>query len=188
MLQGMFKVTEWRQIDVIDWLHYDVKLPMYTEHFIEAELDGRTLRDGVTSTILKEQLAQGYGSVCSNPAPVPSYTCPSDYPFKFAAGCPIGNWNTKAGKMEIVGADENGNGSYSCPDPIRTFASSAWDKAIKKELGAAGFTSPTPIQGQSWPICQEGRDIISVARVIIVLFENTQRGVFFLRTKTMTRL
>ena len=53
MLQGMFKVTEWRQIDVIDWLHYDVKLPMYTEHFIEAELDGRTLRDGVTSTILK---------------------------------------------------------------------------------------------------------------------------------------
>ena len=57
MLQGMFKVTEWRQIDVIDWLHYDVKLPMYTEHFIEAELDGRTLRDGVTSTILK------YGTV-----------------------------------------------------------------------------------------------------------------------------
>merc|ERR1712166_1159016 len=34
----------------------------------------------------------------SSSTPTPSYTCPSDYPFKFAAGCPIGSRNTKAGK------------------------------------------------------------------------------------------
>jgi ATP-dependent RNA helicase DDX5/DBP2 len=67
-------------------------------------------------------------------------------------------------KIEIEGIDENGIDSYKCPDPILTFTNSICNKIIKKNLLAAGFTEPMPIQGQSWPICQEGRDIISIAR------------------------
>ena len=55
-LSGAFDVTKWKQVDVLDWLHYDVKLPMYTDHFLEAQLDGRTLRDGLTSLILKSDM------------------------------------------------------------------------------------------------------------------------------------
>jgi hypothetical protein len=55
-LRGKFDVTKWAQIDVVDWLHFDVKLPQFTDQFIAAQLDGMTLRDGLTASILKYEL------------------------------------------------------------------------------------------------------------------------------------
>jgi ATP-dependent RNA helicase DDX5/DBP2 len=70
----------------------------------------------------------------------------------------------KIHEIKIVGSNEVGDETYDFPDPILTFDNSVCKKAIKKELLASGFISPTPIQGQSWPICQQGRDIINIAR------------------------
>ena len=49
-------MTKWAQIDIVDWLHFDVKLPQYTDQFLEAQLDGMTLRDGVNPSILRHDL------------------------------------------------------------------------------------------------------------------------------------
>jgi ATP-dependent RNA helicase DDX5/DBP2 len=67
-------------------------------------------------------------------------------------------------EMEILGKDELQTGPYECPPPCKSFEASHWDKSIKAKLISAGFASPTPIQAQSWPICNQGRDMISVAR------------------------
>jgi hypothetical protein len=55
-LKGTFQVEEWRTVDVIDWLQYDVRLPEYTMNFMEAGLDGMTLRDGLSNVILKQDM------------------------------------------------------------------------------------------------------------------------------------
>ena len=55
-LRGKFDVTKWAQIDIVDWLHFDVKLPQYTDKFLEARLDCMTLRDGVTPSILRHEM------------------------------------------------------------------------------------------------------------------------------------
>ena len=66
--------------------------------------------------------------------------------------------------MELLGKNEESTGNYNCPPPVPSFEASPWDKQMKRKLIDTGFTAPTPIQAQCWPICQEGRDIISVAR------------------------
>ena len=55
-LRGKFEVVNWAQVDVVDWLHFDVKLPQYTDQFMGAHLDGMTLRDGLTASILRHEL------------------------------------------------------------------------------------------------------------------------------------
>eukprot|EP00501_MAST-03F_sp_TOSAG23-6_P002021 GSMAST32.ASY1.ANO1.2106.1 assembled CDS len=42
--------------------------------------------------------------------------------------------------------------------------SAPYPNSVKQAFTAAGFEKPTPIQSQSWPIANTGRDIISVAR------------------------
>merc|ERR1719272_87797 len=109
--------------------------------FSAYENDDTTMNGGS----LKEQLAQGFGSVCSNPAPVPSYTCPSDYPFKFAAGCPIGSWNTKAGKgcykqqSEVDGCS-GASGSWCVFSAYKNDDTTMSGGSLKEQL-AKGFGS-----------------------------------------------
>uniref|UniRef100_A0AAG5D694 RNA helicase n=1 Tax=Anopheles atroparvus TaxID=41427 RepID=A0AAG5D694_ANOAO len=50
------------------------------------------------------------------------------------------------------------------PDPIFTFEESGFPAEIIDELRYAGFTSPTPIQAQGWPIALSGRDMVGIAK------------------------
>ena len=49
------------------------------------------------------------------------------------------------------------------PRPVRTFQEAGFDKYILDEVANAGFTNPTPIQCQGWPMALSGRDVIGVA-------------------------
>ena len=70
----------------------------------------------------------------------------------------------KANNMTIVGKDESGKHLYTCPEPIFTFDKAPFERTLLKVFEQSGFKKPSPIQSQAWPICMEGRDIISVAR------------------------
>ncbi|KAG6477801.1 hypothetical protein ZIOFF_061233 [Zingiber officinale] len=50
------------------------------------------------------------------------------------------------------------------PDPYMTFQSTGFPPDILKEVHHAGFSAPTPIQAQSWPIVLRGRDIVAIAK------------------------
>jgi hypothetical protein len=54
----------------------------------------------------------------------------------------------------------NGTG---IPNPVRTFEQSCYPEYLLKELYAAGFKGPTPIQAQGWPMALSGRDMVGVA-------------------------
>ncbi|KAL2943220.1 DEAD-box ATP-dependent RNA helicase 46 [Bienertia sinuspersici] len=50
------------------------------------------------------------------------------------------------------------------PSPFMTFEATGFPSEILKEAQQAGFSAPTPIQAQSWPIAMEGRDIVAIAK------------------------
>ncbi|KAL6848103.1 hypothetical protein ACP4OV_022231 [Aristida adscensionis] len=50
------------------------------------------------------------------------------------------------------------------PAPFMTFQSTGFPSEILREFQQAGFSAPTPIQAQSWPIALKGRDIVAVAK------------------------
>ncbi|KAH9684045.1 DEAD-box ATP-dependent RNA helicase 40 [Citrus sinensis] len=50
------------------------------------------------------------------------------------------------------------------PTPFMTFESSGFPPEILREMHSAGFSSPTPIQAQTWPIALQGRDIVAIAK------------------------
>ncbi|CAD6232993.1 unnamed protein product [Miscanthus lutarioriparius] len=50
------------------------------------------------------------------------------------------------------------------PAPFMTFQSTGFPLEILREVLQAGFSAPTPIQAQSWPIAIKGRDIVAVAK------------------------
>ncbi|XP_061497529.1 uncharacterized protein LOC1276058 [Anopheles gambiae] len=53
---------------------------------------------------------------------------------------------------------------HDIPDPIFTFEESGFPAEIIDELRYAGFTTPTPIQAQGWPIALSGRDMVGIAK------------------------
>ena len=61
-------------------------------------------------------------------------------------------------QIRLKGAD---NDSFN---PFFKFDDSPFNDPVKRVLKAEGYTAPTPIQAQSWPIALAGRDMISVAR------------------------
>ena len=50
------------------------------------------------------------------------------------------------------------------PPPVTSFASSGFPFEILKEVQNAGFSAPTPIQAQSWPIALQSKDIVAIAK------------------------
>ncbi|XP_058088877.1 DEAD-box ATP-dependent RNA helicase 14 [Magnolia sinica] len=50
------------------------------------------------------------------------------------------------------------------PAPFMTFQATGFPQEILREAQHAGFSAPTPIQAQSWPIALKGRDIVAVAK------------------------
>ncbi|KAI8996018.1 RNA helicase [Gaertneriomyces semiglobifer] len=49
------------------------------------------------------------------------------------------------------------------PKPIETFEEASFPSYVLKEVQAVGFTSPTAIQAQGWPMALSGRDMVGVA-------------------------
>ena len=50
-----------------------------------------------------------------------------------------------------------------CPKPIRSFLEAGFPEWILQSIAAQGFSAPTPIQAQGWPIALSGRDMIGIA-------------------------
>ncbi|XP_021737705.1 ATP-dependent RNA helicase-like protein DB10 [Chenopodium quinoa] len=50
------------------------------------------------------------------------------------------------------------------PPPFTKFEDTGFPSELLKEVHQAGFSSPTPIQAQSWPIAMQGRDIVAIAK------------------------
>jgi ATP-dependent RNA helicase DDX5/DBP2 len=50
------------------------------------------------------------------------------------------------------------------PDPIIRFQDAPFPKKLIAALLKQGYTSPSPIQAQAWPIAVTGRDVIAVAK------------------------
>jgi ATP-dependent RNA helicase DDX5/DBP2 len=50
------------------------------------------------------------------------------------------------------------------PDPYREFSETPFCPRILESFKKAGFTAPTAIQGQAWPIALQGKDMICVAK------------------------
>lgn len=50
------------------------------------------------------------------------------------------------------------------PAPFMSFESAGFPPELLREILAAGFASPTPIQAQTWPIALQNRDIVAIAK------------------------
>ncbi|XP_010496296.1 PREDICTED: DEAD-box ATP-dependent RNA helicase 14-like [Camelina sativa] len=50
------------------------------------------------------------------------------------------------------------------PPPIMSFEATGFPPDLLREVLSAGFSAPTPIQAQSWPIAIQGRDIVAIAK------------------------
>jgi len=50
------------------------------------------------------------------------------------------------------------------PRPVRAFDEAAFPEYIMASIRAQGFTSPTPIQCQAWPMALSGRDVVAIAQ------------------------
>ncbi|XP_075501231.1 ATP-dependent RNA helicase-like protein DB10 isoform X1 [Primulina tabacum] len=48
--------------------------------------------------------------------------------------------------------------------PFTTFEATGFPPEILREVRHAGFSVPTPIQAQTWPIALQGRDIVAIAK------------------------
>ncbi|RLM86851.1 hypothetical protein C2845_PM04G29620 [Panicum miliaceum] len=50
------------------------------------------------------------------------------------------------------------------PAPFMTFEAAGFPPEILSEIHAAGFSNPTPIQAQTWPVALQNRDIVAIAK------------------------
>ncbi|XP_022934461.1 DEAD-box ATP-dependent RNA helicase 46-like [Cucurbita moschata] len=50
------------------------------------------------------------------------------------------------------------------PPPFSSFEATGFPPEILREVHNAGFSAPTPIQAQSWPIALQSRDIVAIAK------------------------
>ncbi|KAI3799199.1 hypothetical protein L1987_34489 [Smallanthus sonchifolius] len=50
------------------------------------------------------------------------------------------------------------------PPPFTSFQDTGFPSELLREVLQAGFSAPTPIQAQSWPIALQSRDIVAVAK------------------------
>ncbi|KAL8458516.1 hypothetical protein ACS0TY_035308 [Phlomoides rotata] len=49
------------------------------------------------------------------------------------------------------------------PKPVKSFRDVGFPEYVIQEIAKAGFTEPTPIQSQGWPMALKGRDLIGIA-------------------------
>lgn len=49
------------------------------------------------------------------------------------------------------------------PKPVTTFEEASFPEYVLAEIQRAGFTQPSPIQAQGWPMALLGRDLVGIA-------------------------
>lgn len=49
------------------------------------------------------------------------------------------------------------------PRPVKSFVEAGFPKYVLNEIDAAGFSAPTPIQCQGWPMALSGRNVVGIA-------------------------
>jgi ATP-dependent RNA helicase DDX5/DBP2 len=59
----------------------------------------------------------------------------------------------------------DGTSSQCSAPPLLQFADTPFGSTILGEVQRAGFSAPTPIQAESWPIALQGHDMVSRPRV-----------------------
>ncbi|GFY87202.1 DEAD box RNA helicase 1 [Actinidia rufa] len=52
----------------------------------------------------------------------------------------------------------------NAPPPFTSFDATGFPSELLREVRQAGFSAPTPIQAQSWPIALQSRDIVAIAK------------------------
>lgn len=92
-----------------------------------------------------------------------------DFPHAVAAGSTAGHGRLEVGSTGLSAESyrrkhEISVSGDSVPPPFSTFEASGLPDEILKEATKAGFSAPTPIQAQSWPIALQGRDIVAIAK------------------------
>ncbi|KAG7555270.1 P-loop containing nucleoside triphosphate hydrolase [Arabidopsis suecica] len=50
------------------------------------------------------------------------------------------------------------------PPPLMSFEATGLPPELLREVYSAGFSAPSPIQAQSWPIAMQNRDIVAIAK------------------------
>lgn len=50
------------------------------------------------------------------------------------------------------------------PRPITTFEEAGFPQYLMASIRAQGFSNPTPIQCQAWPMALSGRDVVAIAQ------------------------
>ena len=55
-------------------------------------------------------------------------------------------------------------GADACPDPIQVFEDSGYAPELLQAVKEQGFSAPSGIQSQCWPIAMQGKDLIAVAK------------------------
>lgn len=50
------------------------------------------------------------------------------------------------------------------PDPSQFFVEGNFPESVVQELKKQGFSEPTAIQAQGWPIALSGRDLVGIAQ------------------------
>eukprot|EP00961_Rhodomonas_salina_P122547 1650614-Rhodomonas_salina.1 len=53
---------------------------------------------------------------------------------------------------------------HDCPNPFLSFEATPFPKVLLDAVGKAGFSSPSAIQSQCWPIALAGKDFIAIAK------------------------
>eukprot|EP00967_Tisochrysis_lutea_P064095 scaffold82890_cov27-Tisochrysis_lutea.AAC.1 len=76
---------------------------------------------------------------------------------------------TLGGIADTLSADEwrvkhSIRADEALPEPIQRFADAPFDRRILSIFNSLGWTEPSPVQAQAWPIAIAGRDIIAVAK------------------------
>lgn len=75
------------------------------------------------------------------------------------------SWFDPSAKSEY---EEKNNCQLTIPNPIYEFAHAFHNyPEIMREIAKQGFTEPSPIQCQAWPVALQGQDFIGIAQVPI---------------------
>jgi ATP-dependent RNA helicase DDX5/DBP2 len=67
-------------------------------------------------------------------------------------------------QITVTGRSANCRSAYKVPGPIQNFKDTPFNDRTIKALTKAGYLTPTATQAQSWPICLQKRDIVSIAK------------------------
>ncbi|CAO3614351.1 unnamed protein product [Mucor fragilis] len=67
-------------------------------------------------------------------------------------------------EVAVIRAEANMNVTgHDVPKPLKTFDEANFPSYVMDELNKLGFSHPTPIQCQGWPMALSGRDVVGVA-------------------------